>query len=153
MKNERWAGERGRTRSRQTGVLVVTVDAVEQGVDAGGERDTSMADTKLSGRDLDLAVALRILGWHEPVTWIDDEGGRDPYAFPPDADPADIAANNQGRNHIVPAYSTERPLARKVYEAVEARYIPWPGTVSSDPAAICRTALRLVTSHQDDDRP
>src|SRR5687767_7067730 len=100
----------------------------------------------LTGRDLDLEVALRVMGWHEPVQWCDDEFGRDPYAFEADADPAHIAANDQNHNCLIPLYSTDKARAEEVRGHIEARggFLDVPD--NADPEDICHAALRVCAA-------
>ncbi len=56
-------------------------------------------------RERDAAIALA-RGWHGPVVWVEDEGGCDPYAWPPGAlGEAGALVGDRDLDHIVPAFT------------------------------------------------
>jgi hypothetical protein len=75
-----------------------------------------------AGRDLDLRVALA-MGWQGQVLWIDDEDGRDPYLFEPDAKPEHVVEDNRDWDCRVPNYSTNNDDALDLYNDCKKRGI------------------------------
>jgi hypothetical protein len=94
-----------------------------------------------AGRDLDAEVA-EARGWQGPVLWIDDDAGRDPYMFEPDADPAHIATENRGHDCIVPWYSTDIDAALDLVSDAKRRGVRLDIDPTLDPPlAICLAYL------------
>ena len=104
------------------------------------------AHTELpAGRELDALVAEKIMGWHGPALWADDEEGRDPYLFEPATDPEHIATNNRDWDCLVPRYSTSIDDALEIVSHYRRQGI----TLAIDhalpaPLAICRSAFKAV---------
>ena len=105
----------------------------------------SEIDTMPAGREMDVLVAQKVMGWTGPLVWIDDEFGRDPYLFEPTADPEHVASNNRDWDCRVPNYSTEIDEALAIVSALVERGIALEVSRDIDPPlAICRAALHAV---------
>lgn len=104
-----------------------------------------MTEEKLNGRELDLEIALRVLGWHEPVQWVSDEDGEDCFAFEPDADPAHIAADDQDHNCVVPRYHEDIALAWSLVEKLRAE--GWWVSLSSNDFITEPWDCRMILKH------
>jgi len=101
-----------------------------------------------AGRELDALVA-ELMGWTGPVVWVEDDEGRDPYLFAPDAKPEPVAANDRGWDCRVPHFSTDTDEALSVWQhmarssrraAFECAFQNRPQNMAV-PFAICRAAL------------
>lgn len=74
----------------------------------------------LSGRDLDAAIAERVMGWHGPAVWIEDDDGRDPYLFELGVEPDKENREACGNDCIVPRYHEEaKPLLDVVFAMLD----------------------------------
>lgn len=103
-----------------------------------------------AGREMDALVAEKVMGWVGPVLWVEDEHGRDPYLFAPDAKPEHIATLDRDWDCIVP-YSTDMDAALDLVSALAARGIRITASSQqriasgdSPTLAICRAALAAV---------
>jgi hypothetical protein len=70
---------------------------------------TAQEIAELSGRALDLAVALKVMGWHGEVMWSEDEEPSDPYLYEPGVEPEMDTDGKETRNndHIVEWYQVD----------------------------------------------
>lgn len=70
----------------------------------------------LFGRDLDAAIAEKVMGWHGSVVWIEDDGGRDPYLYESGVEPDVDAEGEETRDNdrIVPDFGEGRPLIQVI---------------------------------------
>lgn len=79
----------------------------------------------LFGRDLDAAIAEKVMGWHGSVVWIEDSGGRDPYLYEPGVEPDVDAEGEETRDNdrIVPDFGEGRPLVQAICTMVNCGWV------------------------------
>lgn len=73
------------------------------------------------GRELDALIAEKVMGWHGPIQWVDDEDGSDPFLLEPGVEIPEGADEDWvgDNNCIMPHYSTTWAAAGEVIEKMQ----------------------------------
>jgi hypothetical protein len=78
----------------------------------------------VASRELDVKIA-KLLGWHGPVTWSEDDEPRDPYMYVPGVSHADWISDKRAdhageHNCVVPRFSSDVADSRMVLDRIFA---------------------------------